>query len=81
MCDDLERNKNITARVNIKLLRSLRETRKYRISDIATYLGYQVPGAYWFIETGQRNLSIEALYKLSRLYDCSIEDLLIVSRD
>lgn len=79
MCDDLETKRNVSARVNIKLLRSLRETRKYRIADIATYLGYQAPGAYWFIETGQRNLSIEALYKLSRLYDCTIEDLLIIS--
>lgn len=79
MCDDLKKNKHISARVNIKLLKSLRETRKYRIADIATYLGYRAPGAYWFIETGQRNLSIEALYKLSRLYSCSIEDLLIIA--
>lgn len=79
MCDDLKKNKHISARVNIKLLKSLRETRKYRIADIAAYLGYRAPGAYWFIETGQRNLSIEALYKLSRLYDCSIEDLLIIA--
>lgn len=64
--------------VNLKLLKSLRETSCRSISDVAAYLGYKTPTSWWLIESGQRNMSIAVLYKLSLLFKLSMEDLLIV---
>jgi transcriptional regulator with XRE-family HTH domain len=54
-------------RVNLKLLKGLRETRKKSISDLSYHLGYKTPTAYWMLEQGSRNISVEVLYKLSVL--------------
>ena len=64
--------------INLKLLRSLRETRRKSISDLSYYLGYKTPTAYWMLEQGSRNVSVEVLYKLSVFYGVSMEDLLII---
>lgn len=68
----------MTVQLNLRLLKALRETHSKSISDVAEYLGYKTPTSVWLIEKGQRNLSIEGLYKLSKLYKQSMEDFLIV---
>jgi len=67
--------------INLKLLKSLRETRKKSISDLSYHLGYKTPTAYWMLEQGSRNISVEVLYKLSVLYGISMENFLIVDED
>lgn len=68
----------MTVTVNLKLIKSLRETSCRSISDVAAYLGYKTPGSWWLIESGQRNMSIAVLYKISQLFGLSMEELLIV---
>lgn len=64
--------------VNLKLLKSLRETHCKSISDIASYLGYKTSTSYWLMECGRRGFSIDALYKLAKLYKYTMEGLLLV---
>ena len=71
----------MTVKINLKLIKSLRETSCRSISDVAAYLGYKTPTSWWLIESGQRNMSISALYKLSLLFKLPMEELLIVRED
>ena len=68
----------MTVTVNLKLIKSLRETSCRSISDMAAYLGYKTPTSWWLIESGQRNMSIPVLYKISKLLKIPMENLLIV---
>lgn len=68
----------MTVTVNLKLIKSLRETSCRSISDMAAYLGYKTPTSWWLIESGQRNMSIPVLYKVSKLLKIPMENLLIV---
>lgn len=63
--------------INLKLIKSLRETSCRSISDVAAYLGYKTPTSWWLIESGQRNMSIAVLYKISQLFNLPMEKLLI----
>ena len=67
--------------VNLKLLKSLRELNCLSISDIAAYLGYKTPTSFWLVESGQRNMSISNLYKLSLLFNTPMEQLLAVKEE
>lgn len=67
----------MNVKVNLKLLKGLRETRNKSVSDLSYYLGYKTPTAYWLLEQGNRNMSIEVLWKLSKLYNKSMEELLV----
>lgn len=67
--------------INLKLLKSLRETKCMSISDISTYLGYKTPTSWWLCETGQRNISVPTLYKLAKLFGVSMEELIIERRE
>jgi len=71
----------VTVTVNLKLIKSLRETSCRSISDVAAYLGYKTPTSWWLIESGQRNMSISVLYKISQMFRLSMEKLLIVKED
>jgi transcriptional regulator with XRE-family HTH domain len=68
----------MTAKVVIDLaaLKELRDQNGYSISDLAAKLGYKTPTGYWLIEQGQRKVSIDTLYRLAEIYDCSMEDLI-----
>lgn len=68
----------MTVTVNLKLIKGLRETSCRSISDVAAYLGYKTPTSWWLIESGQRNMSITVLFKISQLFKTSMESLLIV---
>ena len=65
-------------RVNLKLIKSLRELSCRSISEVARYLGYKTPTGYWLTENGQRSMSISTLYKLSLLFKLPMENLLII---
>jgi len=62
--------------INVDELKRLREENNYSISDLADELGYKTPTGYWLIEQDQRKVSIDTLYRLAKLYDCSMENLL-----
>lgn len=68
----------MTAKVVIDLaaLKELRDQNGYSISDLAAKLGYKTPTGYWLIEQGQRKVSIDTLYRLAEIYDCTMEDLI-----
>lgn len=61
--------------IDLEVLKELREQRGYSISDLAAMLGYKTPTGYWLIEQGQRKVSIDTLYRLAEIYDCTMEDL------
>jgi len=64
--------------VNLPLLKELRQEKDYSLSDMSALLGYKTPTGFWLVEKGQRSLSVENLYALSRLFNRTMEDLLIV---
>ena len=64
--------------INLELLRELRDTHGYSISDLAEELGYKTPTGYWLLEKGQRKVSVDALYILAHLYGLTMEELLEV---
>lgn len=68
----------MTVTINLKLIKSLRELSCKSIADIANYLGYKTSCAWWLIESGQRRMSVNTLYKVARLFDLPMEKLLIV---
>ena len=65
-------------KINLNLLKELRNKKKLSLNKISSEIGYKTPAGYWLIEKGQRKISIEILYRLSKLYQLEIEDLLII---
>ena len=63
--------------LNTKLIRSLRETHMKTITEMSKYLGYETPTAFWLIEQGKRNISVEALYKIAKLFKVPMEDFVL----
>jgi transcriptional regulator with XRE-family HTH domain len=67
--------------INLDALKELRDRNNYSISDLAAKLGYKTPTGYWLIEQGQRKVSIDTLYRLAEIYDCTMEDLITINPD
>ena len=65
--------------INLELLHELREDRGLSISDLANELSYKTPTGYWLLEKGQRKVSVEVLYQLSKLYGLTMEEFLILA--
>ena len=63
-------------KVNLELVKELREKNGYSISDMSQKTGFKTPTGYWLIEQGQRKVSVETLYILSELYGIAMEDML-----
>ena len=61
-------------------LRLYREMYNKSKEDLAKYLGIQ-PKAYARYETGEREPSLEKLYKLAYLYNCKIDDFINVEEN
>ena len=61
-------------------LRLYREKHNKSKEDLAKYLGIQ-PKAYMRYETGEREPSLEKLYKLAYLYNCKIDDFINVEEN
>lgn len=64
-------------RVDLEKLVKLREDAKFTISFVSTELGYKTPTGYWLVENGERKVSVEMLYNLSKLYNITMNELLI----
>ena len=64
-------------RVDLEKLAALREDAKFTISFVSNELGYKTPTGYWLVENGERKVNVEVLYKLSKLYNISMNELLI----
>ena len=62
------------------VLRLYREMHNKSKEDLAKYLGIQ-PKAYMRYETGEREPSLEKLYKLAYLYNCKIDDFINVEKN
>lgn len=61
-------------------LKAFREMNGYKIQNVSEYLG--VPyHSYCNWEYGHRTPSIDILIKLSKLYNCSVDDLLGIKKD
>jgi len=68
--------------VNVDKLRKYRNEAGYSISEVAAYLGcYKTPTGYWLVEKNQRNISVEVLYKLSKLYGKKMEDFVVETKE
>lgn len=61
-------------------LRLYREMHNKSKEDLAKYLGIQ-PKAYARYETGEREPSLEKLYKLGMLYNCKVDDFFNVEEN
>lgn len=61
-------------------LRLYREKHNKSKEDLAKYLGIQSK-AYMRYETGEREPSLEKLYKLAYLYNCKIDDFINVEEN
>lgn len=61
-------------------LRLYREMYNKSKEDLAKYLGIQ-PKAYARYETGEREPSLEKLYKLGVLYNCKVDDFFNVEEN
>lgn len=68
----------ITVEVNLDFLCEMRRLHDLSISDVAAELGYKTPTGYWLIENGQRKVSVSVLYKLSILYNRSMDEFLTI---
>lgn len=64
-------------RVNLEKLVELREDAKFSITFVSNELGYKTPTGYWLVENGQRKVNVDVLYQLSKLYNVSMNDLLL----
>ena len=64
-------------RVDLEKLVELREDAKFTISFVSNELGYKTPTGYWLVENGERKVNVDVLYKLSKLYNVAMNDLLI----
>jgi transcriptional regulator with XRE-family HTH domain len=65
------------ATINLELLLNAREENGFSISDLANELGYKTPTGYWLLEKGQRKISVEVLYRLSKLYGRTMEEFIV----
>lgn len=64
--------------VNLDTLIELRKKHNFSISHVSEVVGYKTPTGYWLVEKGERKVNTQILYKLSKLYGVSMEELLVV---
>jgi len=62
--------------VNLELIKELRKRHEVTGQRLADLLDITIL-AYFNKEGGRRKFKVEELYKLSRLYNCTVDDLLI----
>lgn len=62
--------------MNVNVLKSLRVKQGLKQKDVANYLGIK-KNTYAGKENGNRKFTIEEAIKLSKLFDCSIEDIFL----
>lgn len=64
--------------INLEKLKNLREDAKFSISFVSNELGYKTPTGYWLVEHGERKVSVDILFRLAKLYNVAMDELLIV---
>lgn len=70
---NIKEHKNM---VNLELIRNLRLEKGLKAKDIAEYLGIGHK-AYYHKLNGIRRFSVEEVVKLSDLYGCAVDELVI----
>lgn len=81
MSRGIEKEKRGKKMVSVSMaLRLYREMYNKSKEDLAKYLGIQ-PKAYARYETGEREPSLEKLYKLGMLYNCKVDDFFNVEEN
>ena len=58
-----------------KRLKTLRENKNLTQEKVASYLGVS-RSAYTYYETGKTEPNLQAIFKLSKLYDMSVDELI-----
>lgn len=61
----------------LKKIKELRSASNIKQSEAATKAGISA-SFYGMIERGSRTLSLEHLYKISKVFDCDVVDLLMM---
>jgi len=64
--------------INLEKLKNLREDAKFSISFVSNELCYKTPTGYWLVEHGERKVSVDILFRLAKLYNVAMDELLIV---
>ncbi|MGG2085373.1 helix-turn-helix domain-containing protein [Lysinibacillus pakistanensis] len=64
--------------INLEKLKNLRKDAKFSISFVSNELGYKTPTGYWLVEHGERKVSVDILFRLAKLYNVPMDELLIV---
>ncbi|MBO4899173.1 MAG: helix-turn-helix transcriptional regulator [Lachnospiraceae bacterium] len=58
-------------------IRSLRVEKHLRVEDIAIFMGFESPNAVYKWQRGECLPTVDNLYALSRLFNTTIDDILI----
>ena len=62
-------------------IRFLRVERHLRVEDIAIFMGFESPNAVYKWQRGECLPTVDNLYALSRLFETTIDDILIPMRE
>ena len=62
--------------ISLSLLRQARRNQRFTLRQVANLLGIS-PSSMWKTENGKVALSVERLFQLLHIYDCSITDILV----
>lgn len=62
--------------ISLSLLRQARRNQRFTLRQVANLLGIS-QSSMWKYENGKVDLSVERLFQLLHIYDCSITDILV----
>lgn len=62
--------------IDLNRLKQLRKANRYSCRQISNLLGFSSANAYWRMEKGLTEFSVNELLFLANLYECSLEELL-----
>lgn len=61
--------------IDTQVLKALRKAYNFSLLDMSAQLGYKTPMGYWNVENGERKVTLDTLYRLSKIFNCAMEDL------
>lgn len=62
--------------ISLSLLRQARRNQRFTLRQVANLLGIS-QSSMWKYENGKVDLSVDRLFQLLHIYDCSITDILV----
>ena len=68
---------NIDLKATGNRIKQLRKERNLRVTDISDYMGFLEPQAVYKWQRGESLPSVDNLFALSRLFETSMEDILM----